>query len=54
VEVKFSVEAGAAKGERWLIGFLGLSRVKGLLGQQGLLRRIKADAVKPAKMDGDS
>ena len=29
------------------------SRVKDLLGQQGLLRTIKTDAVKPAKMDAD-
>lgn len=29
------------------------SRVKDLLGQQGLLKTIKADAVKPAKMDVD-
>jgi hypothetical protein len=29
-------------------------RIKDLLGQQGVLRTIKADAVKPAKMDDDS
>ena len=29
------------------------SRVKDLLGQQGLLKTIKADAAKPTKMDAD-
>jgi hypothetical protein len=32
VEVRFSVEAGAAKGERWLIVFFGFVKSQGFAG----------------------